>query len=162
MKTRILVAQTGRTARASAPRVKALAAFLLREAAGERPGFAPAELSIALVDDADIAPVNERFMRHRGPTDVISFLLAPPPGQAAPAAEIVANIQRAAEESARRRLDPSRELAWYLAHGINHLAGATDDTPAQRAAMHRREKRWLAKAAAAGLLSALLPGKERA
>lgn len=163
MKTRILVAQAHRTARANAVRLKALAAFLLEQAAAERPGFALTELSIALVDDAGIAPLNERFMRHRGPTDVISFLLAPPPGHAAPAGEIVINVQRAGDEAARRRLDTARELAWYLAHGIDHLAGGTDRSAAQRAAMHRREKQWLRRADAAGLLSALMapPRKSR-
>jgi probable rRNA maturation factor len=153
MKTHILIAQPRRVAAVNTVRLRALAAWLLARAAEERKGFALAELSIALVDDAGITPLNEQFMRHKGATDVISFQLAPPPGQNLPAGEIVINVQRALEEAKRRRGDASKELAWYLAHGIDHLAGATDKSAAQRAAMHKREKSWLR---AAGPLAANL------
>ncbi|HMP76800.1 MAG TPA: rRNA maturation RNase YbeY [Kiritimatiellia bacterium] len=143
MKTHILIAQPRRVAAVNTVRLRALAVWLLARAAEERTGFALAELSIALVDDAGIAPLNEQFMRHKGATDVISFRLEPPPGQTLAAGEIVINVQRALAEAKRRRIDASGELAWYLAHGIDHLAGATDKTAAQRAAMHKREKRWL-------------------
>lgn len=156
MKTRILIAQPRRIAPVNIVHLRALVAWLLEQAAKEKPGFALAELSVALVEDETIAPLNEQFMRHRGPTDVISFQLAPPPGQTSFAGEIVINVQRALEESTRRRGDPARELAWYLAHGIDHLAGATDRTAAQRAAMHKREKRWLNAAAKTGMLKALI------
>jgi len=137
-------------------RLRALAVWLLERAAQEKPGFLLAELSIALVNDDIIAPLNEQFMRHTGATDVISFLLVPPPGQERASGELVINLQRAREEATQRRGNPNRELAWYLAHGINHLTGATDRTPAQRAAMHKREKRWLNAADRAGLLADLL------
>lgn len=156
MKTHILVAQPRRVARVHTTRLRTLAAWILERAAEEQPAFSLAELSIALVDDDSIAPLNERFMRHKGATDVITFHLAPPPGQHLAAGEIVINAQRAMEEARRRRGDAGRELAWYLAHGINHLTGATDRTAAQRAAMHRRERRWLNAAARNGLLDGLV------
>jgi len=55
----------------------------------------------------------------------------------------------------RRAGGPDRELALYLAHGCDHLAGADDATPRQRAAMRRRELRWLRAAAHADLLMGL-------
>ncbi len=156
MKTKILIAQPRRIAAVRIPQLRALAAWLLDRAAEEHPGFHIAELSIALVNDEIIAPLNEQFMQHQGPTDVITFLLTPPPGQIVSAGEIVINLQRAIEEAKRRRGSAGRELAWYLAHGIDHLTGATDGTPAQRTAMHKREKRWLNRAARAGLLADLI------
>ncbi|MCZ7590682.1 MAG: rRNA maturation RNase YbeY [Kiritimatiellae bacterium] len=156
MKTKIFVAQPQKIASVSTPNIKKLAAWLLDQAAVEFPGFQLSELSIALVNDDAIAPINEQFMKHSGTTDVITFTLAPPPGESHASGEIVINLQRAIEEAKRRRGKPEREFAWYLAHGIDHLTGATDHTPVQRAAMHRREKRWLNAAARAGLTQEIL------
>lgn len=154
MNPRILVAHTTHCARIDASRVKILAAFFLDCAESAKVRLE--SLSIAIVDDADIAPLNKRFMRHAGPTDVISFLLAPPPGADLESGEVIVNAEQALREARRRRGNPARELAWYLAHGIHHLAGADDRTPAQRSAMHRIEKRWLASAAKAGLIDRLM------
>lgn len=156
MKPRILVAQPRKVAPVSTAKLRKLAAHLLELAAKEFPRLAISELSIALLDDEGIAPVNEQYVKHSGATDVITFALAPPPGSTVGAGEIIINLQRALEEARRRRGKPERELAWYLAHGIDHLTGATDRTAAQRATMHRREKRWLNAAAKAGLIDGIL------
>ena len=58
-------------------------------------------------------------------------------------AELVINAERALAEGRRRAGGAARELALYLAHGMDHLAGRDDDTPARRRAMRRRETRWL-------------------
>ncbi len=139
----IHIQQTSRTYRFPAAPLRRLVRHLLGCAAEFRPGVAVDELSVLLTDDAGIAPVNERFVGHEGPTDVISFLYAGVPG--APATgELVVNAQRAHEEAARRHIRPEQELAFYLAHGILHLAGEDDATPAARARMHRIQRRWLA------------------
>ena len=127
--------------------LRRLAGWLAARALGETDGR---ELVIALTDDAGIADVNRRFLDRPHPTDVIAFAYDPSPGQPG-AAEIVINVQRAREEGARRG-GADRELALYLAHGLDHLAGADDATPRQRAAMLRREHAWLRAATAAGLL----------
>ncbi len=145
MKTRILIATLTRVGRVSTPALRRCAAYFLSRAA-ER-GLRVEDLSIALTDDAGIAPLNRQFVGHEGPTDVISFLLATPPGHVAATGEVILNVEQALREARRRRLDPSRELAWYLAHGIHHLTGADDSTPAKRAAMHRVERDWVAAAA---------------
>lgn len=143
-----------RVARVRAPKLRRCAHAFLAHAAAL--GLRIEDLSIALTDDAGIAPLNRQFVGHTGPTDVISFLLATPPGHVAATGEVIVNVEQALREARRRRIDPSRELAWYLAHGIHHLTGADDSTPAQRAAMHRVERRWVAAAAKQGLLEHLL------
>lgn len=146
---RILIANE-QARRASAPRLRRLAQWLLARATDLSPALALDELSLALVDDVGIARVNERFLRHAGPTDVISFAYP-----AARSAEIVLNVQRAIEVAGPRG-DASRELALYLAHGIQHLAGRDDATPAQRRAMWRVQSAWLRGAARAGLAGQLI------
>ena len=44
--------------------------------AGE--GVKDSKVSLAFVDDATIAGLNQRFLEHEGPTDVITFPLAEP------------------------------------------------------------------------------------
>ncbi len=58
---------------------------------------------------------------------------------AGPFGEIVISADRAVEEARRRRLDPRRELLLYAVHGMLHLVGYDDATPAARARMRRRE-----------------------
>ena len=76
-------------------------------------------------------------------TDVVVQAYAAVPGVSAASAEIVLNADRARAEGRRRAGGPARELALYLAHGLDHLAGASDHTPARRRAMRRRETAWL-------------------
>ena len=88
-------------------------------------------------------------------TDVVSQAYAAVPGVGAATAELILNAERARAEGRTRAGGPARELALYLAHGLDHLAGADDDTPARRRAMRRRETAWLdaAPAAIRGILA---------
>lgn len=88
-------------------------------------------------------------------TDVVAQSYAAVPGVCAATAELVLNAERARAEGRVRAGGPARELALYLAHGLDHLAGADDDTPARRRAMRRRETAWLdaAPAAVRGILA---------
>jgi len=140
---RILISNQQKAGRVDTRRLKTLAGWLLGQAALLEPAFRLDTLSLALVDDAGITPINEHFVRHAGPTDVISFLFAN-----VGTGEIILNVERAGAEARRRRLDPSRELALYLAHGILHLAGWDDATPRQRAAMSKVQSAWLRRAGA--------------
>ena len=99
---------------------------------------------MVLTDDAGIRAVNRGFLDRDEPTDVISFRYNPLPGEspALPSGEVVVNAQRAAAVG-RKYGGIAREVALYLAHGFDHLAGADDASPGQRARMRQRELRWL-------------------
>ena len=97
------------------------------------------EVTVILVDDAGIAPINEAAVGHQGATDVITMPCDAVPGVPA-SAEIVIDAEMALSQ---RPEDPLLELAFYLAHAFDHLAGHDDSTPASRTSMHRREWRWL-------------------
>ena len=107
----------------------------------EAPPFG--ELALVLVDDAAMPDCKAACFGERRQTDVVSQAYEAVPGAAPAAAEIVINAERAQAEGADRPGGPARELALYLAHGLDHLAGADDDTPARRRAMRRRETAWL-------------------
>jgi len=102
------------------------------------------ELTVVLTDDAAMPAYKAGCFGVRVQTDVVTQAYAAVPGVCAATAELVVNAERAREEGRRRAGGPARELALYLAHGLDHLAGRDDDTPARRRAMRRRETAWLA------------------
>lgn len=110
------------------------------------PADAPApfgELSVVLTDDAAMPDYKAGCFGVRVQTDVVAQAYAAVPGVCAATAELILNAERAKTEGTARPGGPARELALYLAHGLDHLAGADDDTPARRRAMRRRETAWL-------------------
>jgi len=123
----------------------------------ERERVAKAEISVAIVDDAQIHAVNRDFLGHDYPTDVISFLLDGDGERGTQSArvsrgrtgksidgEIVISAETALRNAARYRVGPDRELALYLVHGILHLCGYDDRSPGERRLMRRREAEALA------------------
>ncbi len=106
-----------------------------------------AELNVLYVDEASIASLNERFLHHEGPTDVLSFpvedeidLPAPPAGQepdmtgpgrdgldedAAPLllGDVVICPEVAWRNAPEHAGSYEDELALLLVHGILHLLG---------------------------------------
>ena len=126
--------------------LKRLAAAFAKLAQARQPGEPPwREVTIHLLDDAGIAPVNAAIMAHDGPTDVITQRYEPCPGEPdGLIGELFVNVERAARVAPRRAgWSSDRELALYLAHGCDHLTGADDGTPAERTLMRRRELAWL-------------------
>ncbi|MCF7849069.1 MAG: rRNA maturation RNase YbeY [Kiritimatiellales bacterium] len=114
------------------------------------------EITVLLVDDLLITEINRDYFGKNRPTDVISFRYEPVPGEAgALSGDIMINVQRAVSEG-RKRGNVSRELALYIAHGINHLGGADDDTPEKRKKMRTVENAWLQEATRLELIDNLL------
>jgi probable rRNA maturation factor len=108
-------------------------------------GISKAEIGVLLAGDRGIARYNEAWLGHEGPTDVISFVLERAgdgwPGADRLVGDIVVSVPQAVRV-ARQVGWPARcELAYYLVHGVLHLAGHDDRTPAERRAIRRREGR---------------------
>ena len=117
------------------------------------------EVSLVLNSDSGIRSVNRTFLNHDYPTDVISFSYRPVPGEVESiSGEIVVNVELAIRLGKRFK-GAERELALYIAHGCDHLAGADDATGPQRRRMRARELRWVSDAAKKGLLEGLLKRK---
>jgi probable rRNA maturation factor len=97
-----------------------------------------ARISLALVDDPTIARLNHRYLRHEGPTDVLSFLLDEGPGLLE--AEVVVSAETARREAPRYGKTPHDELLLYVVHGVLHLAGYDDRSAAGRRRMSARQQ----------------------
>jgi rRNA maturation RNase YbeY len=111
-----------------------------RAALGDRPMRA---LSVVLVDDDAIADLHERFMGLPGPTDVLTFDLRDDPDQAEIEGEITISVDTARRQARQYRAGQTEELLRYVIHGVLHLSGYDDDTPARRRRMRREENRVL-------------------
>lgn len=117
-------------------------------------------MTLLLVGDRASAGAHRAVFNRQGPTDVITMRYAPMPGLGhETGGELIVNIERAVAEG-RKRISrgwtPSHELALYIAHGLDHLTGADDATPANRRRMRARDVRWVRAADRAGLLRGLL------
>ena len=179
---KIVITNQQKQIRVHSARLRRLAAWLMEQAVGgsscsrARGREAPPTkqlsnmrwhgVSALLTDDTGIVVANQAVFGRDYVTDVISLTYPPLPGETGWNGELIINVELAASEGARRAGGPDRELALYLAHGCDHLAGADDATPRQRATMHCRELRWLRAAARAGLLTGIFlpqssPRKEK-
>ena len=97
------------------------------------------ELSVAVVDDAEMARLNERFRGRRKPTDVLSFDLSDPGVDGCLDGEVVASAQTARRRADAGRRSPEAELLLYIIHGCLHLAGYDDRQPRDGRRMHAAE-----------------------
>jgi probable rRNA maturation factor len=103
------------------------------------------ELSAALVSDAQMSDLHKRFMGVGGPTDVLSFALDEDDRGRVIAGELIICVPEARRQARRMRTTIEREILLYALHGLLHLSGLDDRTPAGFAEMHRREDEILSK-----------------
>ncbi len=114
----------------------------------ETPSRVNAEFSIVFVDAAEIASVNERYLDHSGPTDVITFDYRAGAGSCAASgdwtmAELFVCLDIARSASEQFGNSHSREVILYLVHGVLHLCGYDDHDPQDRRRMKQREQEIL-------------------
>lgn len=103
----------------------------------------PAQLTILFTDDHAMPQYKEKCFGIRQQTDVVTQTYAAIPGLTLPTVECIVNAEQALREGSRRKDGPARELALYIAHGLDHAAGYDDSTPVTRRDMRNRENRWL-------------------
>lgn len=141
--------------RAAPGGVRKLCAFLRPKVEALAPDFTLQSLSLVWLNDDDIRTLNHAHFGRDRITDVISFCYPPIPGVAGHTGELFINLDQAWNEG-RLRAGPDDELARYIAHGLHHLTGAEDDTPARKRRMLAMEAAWVRAAAAAGLVKGLI------
>ena len=106
-------------------------------------GFEEGEVSIAIVDDAEMHILNRKYLDHDYPTDVLSFVLEEDPDEGRLEGEIIVSHDYAAREAARYGWTADDELLLYTIHGTLHLVGHDDQEPAAKQEMREREKQCL-------------------
>lgn len=108
-----------------------------------REGRRSCRISVAIVDDAGIARLHERYLGRPGPTDCLSFDLRDDPESEVVEGEIVVSEEAAGRESRARVTSKQAELTLYVIHGLLHLLGYDDAAPDAASGMHALEDRLL-------------------
>ena len=95
------------------------------------------EVSIAIVDDAEIRELNSRFLNHQTITDCLSFDLSD--DEKTKIFDLVVNGEMAVRQADLRGHSSEAELALYITHGLLHNLGFDDRTSDQARTMHDTE-----------------------
>ena len=106
-------------------------------------GEGEAELSIALVDDATGADLNQRWRGRAGPTDVLSFSLregAHARHRGALLGDVVIALSVARRQAREHGHSLEAECTQLLVHGVLHLLGYDHARPAEACVMRAKER----------------------
>ena len=118
------------------PRIREAVASILADE-----GYAAAYVSIAIVDDATIRPLNARYLGHDYATDVLSFVLEQDADKLE--GEVIVSAETAQASAERFGWHADDELLLYVIHGTLHLVGYDDLTDEALPAMRARERHYL-------------------
>jgi len=103
------------------------------------------ELCFHLVAASEMAKLNEKFLNHAGPTDVITFDHTG--DNSGVHGEIFICPEVAVSQAREFRTSWQEEVVRYAIHGLLHLQGHDDLAAAARRKMKREEERLLAEVA---------------
>ena len=105
-----------------------------------------AELSVTLVDDADMAELNEQYRDKTGPTDVLSFSLvegAFSERRGGLLGDVIVSLDTAQKQARRGRRSLDDEVLRLLIHGTLHLVGYDHEVSEEARVMRAEERRVL-------------------
>lgn len=113
----------------------------------------PGILQIILMDQDNMAELNQAHLNHEGPTDVLTFDLRNDSNAFGNiqdqddivAAEIYVCPEVAARYAKEHDLDPSTELLLYVIHGMLHLMGFDDHSEQDIVKMRQAEASTMEK-----------------
>jgi len=135
----VLIGNRQKAVRVFRQRMSALVRFVGR-AEGRRIGT----VDLAVVGADEMAELNEQYLRHAGPTDVLCFDLSE--GEEGPLnAQVVVCGEVAAAEARRHGLTPQQELMLYVIHGLLHLTGHDDRRAGEARGMRARQEELLGR-----------------
>lgn len=111
-------------------------------------GLQDRELTVVLVDDAEIAALNCAHRGVEGPTDVLSYPLHEPEDVGFPTVphlgDIIISVDTAARQAEARGHTLEAEVATLAAHGLTHLLGFDHPTEAEWETFRENQRRILA------------------
>jgi probable rRNA maturation factor len=104
-----------------------------------------AELSIALVGDAEMRPLNAKYRLKNKTTDVLSFAVEDQPSAASRLlGDVIISVEQARRQAKERSHSLRREMVTLLIHGILHLLGYDHERSARQAKIMFALERQLA------------------
>lgn len=122
-------------------------------------GLKAREVTLALVDPEEMRRLNREFHDADEATDHLGFQYDAPAGEVS--GDIFVCPDVCTDQAASFGETPRRELLRVAVHGILHLAGWPDHSPAARRKVRAREDQLLEELAARPALAAWLAGGRR-
>ena len=101
------------------------------------------DLSIVLSDHPTVLALNRTYLDHEYETDVLSFPLNDAQDSSVVDGEIYVDLDTAFERCSEFGVTFEAETYRYIVHGLLHLLGYSDETPALKARMKTREDMYL-------------------
>jgi len=120
------------------PKLKKLAKSICTSFAKSKTSY---DISITLIDNAQIRKVNKKFLNKNLTTDCLSFDLSDE--QNHKSFELLINAEKARKEAEMRGHSTEAELALYITHGLLHHFGFDDLTQKKAKKMHDTEDKIL-------------------
>jgi probable rRNA maturation factor len=106
------------------------------------------ELSVVLVDDAEMRRLNAAYRHIDKPTDVLAFAMGEGDGAALHPeilGDVVISLDTAVRQATAQRIPIEDELRTLLTHGVLHLLGYDHErSPAEARRMFRKQRELLA------------------
>jgi len=139
----LVITNRQRTKKINSRRLKEITEALLAELK-----ITEAEMGVNLVGVREMALVNETFLQHEGPTDVITFDHRNCELQIANCeseihGELFICVNVAMTQAKEFKSSWQAEVVRYVVHGVLHLLGYDDLKPALRRRMKREENRLM-------------------
>jgi len=103
------------------------------------------DLSIQFLAPGRMAEINQSYLQHEGPTDVITFDLSEDATEMV-MGEILICPEVAAKQAQEFETSWHEETVRYVIHGLLHLKGFDDLESEKRRIMKQHENRWMKKA----------------
>jgi len=104
---------------------------------------APNNISIALVGDQVMSKLHIQSMGIKGPTDVLTFPIDIDKNGNCTFGEIIICVPEARRRAKKLGINVRDEVLLYALHGLLHLSGLDDQTPADYQRMHALEDKLL-------------------
>lgn len=99
------------------------------------------EINYIFCSDEYLLKINQDYLQHDYYTDIITFDNSIVAGEIL--SDIYISVDRVKENATNNKVDFEHEMHRVMIHGVLHLCGLKDKTPAEQKEMHRCEDNWL-------------------
>lgn len=100
-----------------------------------------------IAGDSYIRSLNQKYLKRRGPTDVLAFSMQEGTrlaGSGRILGDVIISVDRARAQAKRFKNTEKKELALYVVHGVLHLTGFKDGSKRMKRLQEKIVKEFFA------------------
>ncbi|MFI3286496.1 MAG: rRNA maturation RNase YbeY [Rikenellaceae bacterium] len=106
-------------------------------------GYKMGDVNIIFCSAEKLLQINQEYLQHDYFTDIITFDYSDLLVSKTISGELYIDVETVADNASQYGVDPLLEMYRILIHGIMHLCGQGDKTPADAKEMRRKEDKYL-------------------